>query len=204
MGDVVARADLTRAQAEQLATAGAFAVFEPDRRKAVWQAGYPGGRSDQLPVVIDTPAPTLPVMTPGEVTAADLYATGIAPDQHPFARLRPALDAHGVRAIAAVTHELDRRRTVVAGHVTHRQRPGTAGGITFLNLEDETGMLNIICTGPVWQRYRRVLRGVNMLVIRGLVEVGDGAINLLADKIAPLTSIIPAAGDTPARSRDFR
>ena len=189
---MIARADLTRRQAEQLATAGAFDQFGHDRRQALWVAGYPGS-SDQLDVPIDAKPPQLPGMTGPEVTAADLAATRIAPDQHPIAHLRGELDRHGIVPIARIGRDLDRRRITVAGHVTHRQRPGTAGGVTFLNLEDETGMLNIVCSTATWQRYRRTVKGTNTLLIRGIAEWGDGALNLLADKIAPLTAILPAS-----------
>ena len=95
----------------------------------------------------------------------------------------------------------------VAGLVTHRQRPGTAGGITFLNLEDETGMLNIVCAEPMWRAFRRVGRNANALVIRGRVEHSEGVTNLVADKLEPLSAVFPAAhGTLPSRhpSRDFR
>ena len=201
--DVITRADLTRRQAEQLATGGAFDPFGHDRRQALWLAGYPGS-SDQLDVPIDAAPPHLPGMTGPEITAADLAATRIAPDEHPIAHHRPVLDRHGILPIAAIGRELDRRRVTVAGHVTHRQRPGTASGITFLNLEDETGMLNVVVSVAVWQRYRRTVKGTNTLLIRGIAEWGDGALNLLADKIAPLSAILPAAGIAQTRSRDFR
>ena len=116
----------------------------------------------------------------------------------------PELDRHGIMPIAGIGRDLDRRRITVAGHVTHRQRPGTAGGVTFLNLEDETGMLNIVCSTATWQRYRRTVKGTNTLLIRGIAEWGDGALNLLADKIAPLAAILPATAVTETRSRDFR
>jgi len=81
----------------------------------------------------------------------------------------------------------------VAGLVTHRQRPGTAGGVTFLNLEDETGMLNVICTQGVWNRYRKVARTAAGMVIRGTLERNDGVTNLVADKISSLSSVSPDA-----------
>ena len=91
---------------------------------------------------------------------ADVWATGLSPDSHPAA-VRPGPSDRASGALA------DRRRcprvddgprVLVGGVVTHRQRPATAGGITFLNLEDETGMLNVVCSTAVWQRYRRVAR----------------------------------------------
>jgi error-prone DNA polymerase len=82
--------------------------------------------------------------------------------------------------------------------VTHRQRPATARGVTFVNLEDETGMLNVTCSPGLWQRYRRVARTSSGLVVRGRLEKAGGVVNLNADHLAPL--ILPVR----PTSRDFR
>jgi error-prone DNA polymerase len=87
---------------------------------------------------------------------------------------------------------------LVGGVVTHRQRPATAGGTTFLNLEDETGLVNVICSRGVWARYRRVGRTAAALLVRGRLERAEGVINVVADQLRPL----PLAAAT--RSRDFR
>ena len=72
----------------------------------------------------------------------------------------------------------------VGGVVTHRQRPATAGGITFVNLEDETGMVNVICSQGVWARHRRVARAAAALLVRGRLERSDeGVVNMLADRL---------------------
>jgi error-prone DNA polymerase len=86
----------------------------------------------------------------------------------------------------------------VAGVVTHRQRPGTAQGVIFINLEDETGLLNVICSPGLWRRHRRVARSSQALLVRGVLEKHQGVVNLVAHRLAPLP-----AGATP-RSRDFR
>ena len=136
-------------------------------------------------------APTLPGLDPVGHTLADLWATRVSPDGHPFAHLRPMLTSAGIRSVADLfTGESD-RRVHVAGLVTHRQRPGTAGGVTFLNLEDETGMLNVICTQGVWKRYRQVARNANGMVVRGVVERQDGVTNLLADRISAWRASTP-------------
>lgn len=86
----------------------------------------------------------------------------------------------------------------MGGVVTHRQRPKTASGITFLSLEDETGLLNVVCSVGLWQRYRRVARTSAALVVRGTLERADGVTNLVADALEPLSLAVPS------RSRDFR
>lgn len=85
----------------------------------------------------------------------------------------------------------------VAGVVTHRQRPGTASGTVFLNLEDETGLLNVVCSAGMWKRYSRVGRRASALVVRGLVESADGATSLVADRLQAL------GGIETAGSRDW-
>lgn len=89
----------------------------------------------------------------------------------------------------------------MAGLITHRQRPYTAGGVTFLNLEDETGMLNVVVFDAVWQRHRAVARSSAAVVVRGRLEHQQGAVNLVAEVIEPLLDPAVPAGH---RSRDFR
>ena len=138
-------------------------------------------------------APQLPGLDPVGHTLADLWATRVSPDGHPIAHLRPLLATSGIKSVAEVMAAEPNRRAHVAGLVTHRQRPGTAGGVTFLNLEDETGMLNVICTQGVWRRFRQVARNANGMVIRGIVERQDGVTNLVADRISSLDSVNPDA-----------
>ncbi len=91
------------------------------------------------------------------------------------------------------------RRIEVGGVVTHRQRPATAGGVTFLNLEDETGLVNVVCPVGVWNRYRRVAREAPAMIIRGMLERSEeGVVNVIADRLESLTSGIRTT------SRDFR
>jgi error-prone DNA polymerase len=97
--------------------------------------------------------------------------------------------------LAQVPHK---DRVMVAGVVTHRQRPMTAKGATFISLEDETGLINVVCSKGCWARYRAVARDASALLIRGRVESANGAINVLAEQILPLFT--PAA----VPSRDFR
>jgi len=191
---------LTSAQLEALATAG---VFDPtDRRGALWAAGPASrSRSDQLPgLTTGTIAPALPGLTPIEETIADLWATAIAPDGHPFRFLRPRLDELGVTPIAHLVDVDHGGRVLVAGNVTHRQRPMTAKGTTFLSIEDETGLGNVIVSPGCWARHRRAAQGAPALVIRGRVERQGIVVNVVADQLTSLDS--PQGLTRP--SRDFR
>lgn len=91
---------------------------------------------------------------------ADLWATGISPTSHPIEHIRVELQARGVLSAAAMTTTEPGRRVRVGGVVTHRQRPATAGGVTFPNLEDETRMINVVCSQGMWNRHRRGSSGV--------------------------------------------
>ncbi|GAB4085313.1 error-prone DNA polymerase [Myceligenerans cantabricum] len=198
--DLVRRVGLTTAQLEALATAGALGSLGVTRREALWAAGALGQEGPgTLPgVSVGADAPGLPDMTGTETARADAWATGVTPDSYPTQHVREGLRAAGVLTVAEVVATESGRRVAVGGVVTHRQRPGTAGGVTFLSLEDETGLLNVICTAGLWRRFRRVARSAPAMVVRGRVESADGAVNLLAEHLAPLSLA------TPGRSRDFR
>ena len=183
---------LTRRQMESLATAGAFAEsMGASRRDALWAAGAHGHRGDTLEVTGLNRHPVLPGMEPIEEAIADLWATGISPDGHPTVFLRTQLDDKGVvtaEGLASVPHG---GRAMVAGVVTHRQRPMTARGSTFISLEDETGLVNVICSKGCWARYRTVARDASALLVRGRIERADGVVNVIAEHLSPLFT--PAA-----------
>jgi error-prone DNA polymerase len=185
MADVARRVGLTVAQAEALATAGAFGT---DRRQALWAAGAAAQeRADRLPgLTLGGRAPELPGMSEPELAMADVWATGVSPNTFPTQFLREHLDERGVLTAERLVRAEAGERVLVAGAVTHRQRPATAGGVTFLNLEDETGMVNVVCSPGLWVRYRRVARASPALLVRGRVEKTDGVINVIAEQLEDL------------------
>jgi error-prone DNA polymerase len=130
---------------------------------------------------------------------SDLWATGLSTDNHPVRHLRDQLTERGVFSAASLKTAEPGRRVEVGGIVTHRQRPATASGITFVNLEDETGLINVICSVGVWNRYRRITRDATAMIVRGVLERSpEGVTNLLADKFETLRMA------PQTRSRDFR
>jgi error-prone DNA polymerase len=213
---------------EALATAGAFGCFPPatppenlgrevvgrpplrapdlgeerrlSRRRALWAAGAVAQTdADRLPgIVTGVHAPPLPGMSDQELSAADLWATGVAPDGHPTRFLRDDLDRRGVVTAEGLRSTEAGSRVLVAGVVTHRQRPATAGGTTFLNLEDETGLVNVVVSKGCWLRHRVVARTAPAMLIRGRLEKVEGVINVVAERLETLP--LRAA----VRSRDFR
>ena len=198
--DLTARVQLSVPQTEALATAGALGCLGLSRREALWAAGAAATqRPDRLPGVgVSSHIPALPGMTELEVTAADVWATGVSPDSFPTRFLRADLDALGVLPADQLLSVPDGTRVLVAGAVTHRQRPATARGVTFVNLEDETGMVNVLCTPGVWARHRKLAQTATALLIRGQVQNASGAVTVVAEKLGRIRL---AAG---SQSRDFR
>ncbi|WP_298795698.1 error-prone DNA polymerase [uncultured Pseudonocardia sp.] len=210
LADLAQRVRLTTPQAEALATAGACESFGVGRRSALWAAGVMASvRPTHLPgVAVGLDAPALPGMSDAELTVADIWATGVSPDSHPIQHLRTRLDRLGAVPIDQLAQlgtgpagdpEFRPPRVLVGGLVTHRQRPATAKGVTFINLEDETGQLNVTCSVGLWARYHQVAAGSSALLIRGRLERSpEGVLNLVADRLQKL----PLAVEV--RSRDFR
>ena len=199
--DLARRADLDVAHLEALAKAGALDCFGVDRRQALWQAGVAATeRAGMLPGLSAIQAPALPGMSAFELMAADVAATGVTPQQQPMALLRDALAGGGVVPAGRLLDVPDGTRVRVAGVVTHRQHPMTAGGVTFLGMEDETGLMNVIVSEGLWNRQRKLALTSKALVIRGIVENASGAVSIVADKLEPLV-----LGEVLSRgSRDFR
>lgn len=207
MEDVRRRVNgLTLAHLEALATAGAFGALtddagEPlDRRRALWAAGAVAqtGADRLVGIVTGAEPPRLPGMTDHEEAIVDLWATGVAPDGHPTRFLRDQLDELGVRTATGLAAVEPGEKVLVGGVVTHRQRPATAGGTTFINLEDETGLINVVVSKGCWTRHRRIARGAPALLVRGRLERSEGVTNVIAERL--LAMPVPAA----AASRDFR
>ena len=149
-------------------------------------------------LVVGADAPPLPLPNEVETAMADVWATGVSPSSYPTQFVRDQLSAAGVLTARGLSTVDDGSRVLVGGVVTHRQRPATASGITFLNLEDETGLVNVICSKAVWARHRRVARESAALVIRGMLERVDGVTNVVAERIDKLELSVKST------SRDFR
>jgi error-prone DNA polymerase len=198
MADLSRRVGLNTDQVEALATAGAFNSFGLSRRGALWAAGAAAvNQPGQLEVTPPVGVPVLPTMTEPEQLIADLWATGVSSD-YPTALIRDRLDRLGVVPAAQLGQIEDRTRVLVGGIVTHRQRPPSAGGVTFLSIEDETGLINIVVPQDVFHRHRRVARDAGALLVRGMLERAHSVTNVLAERIQKL----PLGPSTA--SRDFR
>jgi error-prone DNA polymerase len=214
--DLASRAGSSGGSLELLAWAGAcdsLAGASSDerspfaRRVALWQLGVaapgrtvPGGV--QLALPLDLPAPPqLRELSPWESMAADYATSGLTVHAHPLALLRPRLPADTVtsRELGHLDHGTPVR---TAGLVVARQRPGTAGGIVFVLLEDECGTINLIIPARIYERHRLTVRTEPLMLAEGRLErfaAAGGAINVLVDKVGSV-----AVPDLPmAEIKDF-
>jgi error-prone DNA polymerase len=201
MEDLVRKVpSLNTAQIEALATAGAFDIFGGQRRDALWAAGAVAqSRPNRLQgITVGQSSPVLPGMEPIEQAIADLWSTGMSPDGHPTIFVRQQLRALGVHTADELLSLGDVSTLHVAGVVTHRQRPMTAGGATFISLEDETGLINVVCSKGCWQRFRLVARDAPALLVRGKLQRSEGVVNIVAEHLSALA--VPVG----AGSRNFR
>lgn len=207
MEDFLTRSDLDRTRAETLATAGAFDSLGVTRREALWGAGALAsagtsrdGTARLEGITTGFGAPALQDMTPEQLNWADLWATGISSDSYPTQFLRSTLRVAGVVTSSGLGDLQAGQKVKVAGVVTHRQRPVTAQGVTFINLEDETGLMNVVCSSGLWVRYRNVLRSSPALVVTGRLERVESVTNVVAERIESLNLETSAI----LTSRDFR
>ncbi len=196
--DLAQRTGLPLDGLEALAAAGAMESIGLGRRAGIWAAGALAGMGpDRLPLASGTSAPGLRSMSRPEAVQADLWSTGISVT-HPVVFMRDRLDASGcMRIVDALNLHKHGTRARVGGIITHRQRPGTARGVRFLNLEDETGLLNVVVLPQVWEAHYEIARKAIGVVIGGVLEFRDGVTNLVAHRFEhwPVDGI---------SSRDFR
>ena len=194
--DLVRRAAVHQQHLEALAAAGAMDCFGESRRALTWVAGAAAqstvGRLEG--VVTGLRAPRLPVTTEIERVADDLWSLGLTPETTAIALVRGELDGRGV-TMAARLMGAESSRVTVAGVVTHRQHPETANGAVFLNLEDESGHVNVIFSKGAWARWGPVARRCPALMVRGALQRGQGIVTVQAEFVEPLV----LGATTPSR-----
>jgi len=184
------RARLEEDEAVALARAGALHCYVSDRHQAQWQvrAVARAARERWLPglrTVVDRPV-TLPAVTIDDELRLDLRALGLAPGRHILESLRPALAHHALCRAADLAAVRSGALVEVVGQAISKQRPGTAQGVVFLTLSDETGLLNAVVRPLVYARDRATIRGEALLWIGGVVERRDGAVTLRVVWARPL------------------
>jgi error-prone DNA polymerase len=152
-------------------------------------------------VADDEPAVDLPDLAPVEQVFADYRATGLSLKGHPIGFCRGDLDRLRVTAAAQLAGLPHGRHVAVAGIVLVRQRPSTAKGITFVTLEDETGVANLVVHQKTWERFYTVARRSPAWIARGVLESKFGVIHVVVRRLDDLSA---AVGGVATKSRDFR
>jgi error-prone DNA polymerase len=200
VSDLARRAQLDRGDLNALAASGALNSLTGSRRHSHWgirgiEPSFPALAKAPIPEV----RPLLPEASEGEEIVADYTHFGFTLGRHPLALLRSRFDRMSIMS-AAKMREPDCRRARVAGLVTCRQRPGTASGVIFVTLEDETGTINVVVWRNLAERQRRELLQAKLMGVEGDVEREGEVVHLIAHR---LTDFTPLLGSLDAKSRDF-
>jgi error-prone DNA polymerase len=229
MPDLWRRSGVPVASLERLAEADGFHALGLDRRQAIWAIrGLSDSRlplfddADSLRATGNEPAVTLPRMTAGRGVVEDYRSTGLSLHRHPVAFLRSELSAQRIVRCGDLAGLRDGRRVTVAGIVLVRQRPGSARGVLFVTIEDETGHANLILWPSVFDRQRRLVLSASMIACRGKLQKEGEVIHVIAEELTDLSNLLRSvelrddggAGTTPSRvaagagikvpTRDFR
>ncbi len=201
--DLWLRSGISRAGLERLAEADAFRSIGLDRRQALWEvrALDPMSAAERLPLfaAADGIAETdlqaeaqvaLPLMAEGEHVVSDYRALSLSLKAHPVSFLRERLAAHAIVEAGRLPEIASGRRVSVAGLVLVRQRPGTASGVIFATLEDETGVANVIVWPKVFERFRGIVLGARLMRVTGKLQSEQGVIHVVAEKLEDLTPLL--------------
>lgn len=179
--DFARRTGLDRGALEALAEADAFSALGVNRRHAAWILQ---GLWTDLPLFAGLarrePVPQLPVESAVESIEASYRRVGLSVDTHPMQLLRPQLD--GIDSLDQLDAVSNGRAVRIAGLVANRQRPGTAKGVVFMTLEDETAMVNLIVWPKTWARYRRLARNAALIGVDGKLQRQDEAMSVLVER----------------------
>lgn len=199
--DVVRRTGLNEAALTALAEAGAFDCMGRTRREALWEVrGF--ARSESKPFPVDFEG--LPAFRPlslFETIRWDYQRSSHSAHGHPLEPLRPKLQARRLPDARTIAAMEDGRWVRYAGLIICRQRPGTASGVTFMTMEDETGFVNLVIWPAVWEQHSKLAKTEAFLGVDGKLQVQDGVVHLIAEGFwKPDLDLKPLHGG----SRDFR
>ena len=201
--DTLRRTGLRRDHMVRLAAAGAFLPLGFGRREAIWRLqGLPDAADGDLLALIELPEPEaeLPPMTPKEELYTDYKTLGVSLDHHPMALLRDALSRRRIPTARDLEQMKDGARITVCGMVITRQRPGTASGVIFLTLEDETGHCQVVVWPKVFERYRRVVRDCMLIEVDGRLQRDGPILHVIAARVRALEMIEQPEG---VKARSF-
>jgi error-prone DNA polymerase len=201
VADLANRAQLDRHDLQVLAAANAMKPLAGDRRQALWEAVAAVPEKDLLRATSRSEeAPALTAPTEGQDLIADYRSTGLTLGRHPLALLRKKLLSMRLMPAEALALYRDGQLARACGIVTVRQRPGTANGVMFMTLEDETGSVNVIVWQSVLERQRREALGSSLLAVYGVWQRQGDVKHLLAQRLVDVSHLL---GELPTASRNF-
>jgi len=205
LDDFARRTELSQAIVAKLAEADVFSSLAIDRREALWQALGQEKRVRQMPLLAkmadEESLAALPPMPLVEQVFADYRTSGLSLKAHPIGFFRGQLDVLRVTPAGQLGKIRHGRHLRVAGLVLLRQRPGTAKGITFATIEDETGLANLVIRPEIWDRYYSVARRSPAWIAHGCLENKDSVVHLVVSRLEDLSALV---GNLKTQSRDFR
>ena len=219
LDDLRRRAALTPSALDRLAEADAYGSLDLTRRQGLWAArgAAPASSAPLFEAMglneADGRAPeALPVLAASEEVVSDYQTLRLSLKGHPVAFLRERLTRAGALSARDYPARPNGRRVAVGGVVLVRQRPGTAKGVCFMTLEDETGVANLVVWPDVFERFRPVAMGARMVLARGKVQTAEGVTHLVVEDLEDWTPMLgdltpdsaPGSGHAPARGRHPR
>jgi len=201
LDDFVRRAGLDEGAVSRLAEAGAFGGFGVERRAALWAVrGLARDPRSPMDLPVEVAEPAFAALDAFEEIDWDYRTSRHSARGHPLEPMRDALRARRLPDAREVGAMSDGARVRYAGIVICRQRPGTASGVVFLTLEDETGFVNVVCWAKVYETHRVLIKTASFLGVSGRLQVQDGVVHLIAESFwPPRVEAAPATGG----SRDF-
>jgi len=191
VGDLQHRTGLTVRVLQILAEADAFRSIGLDRRQALWQVRGLHDAPD-LPLFTSAedslePIVSLPKMALSEHVVDDYQTLRLSLKAHPLSFLRAGLDEKGAVSCAATTAMRDGQSVLIAGLVLVRQRPGSANGVCFATLEDETGVANVVIWQSCFETYRKEVMGSRMMLVKGEIQRTEDIIHIVAEQITDVS-----------------
>jgi error-prone DNA polymerase len=199
--DLAARAALDKDEREALAEAGALEPLVAGRREAVWKVQAPRGEALFEGIHVQEPSAGLPPLTRAEQLTLDYARTGLSVSDHPMRLARKGLPSR-IKSAREVALLPPRERVSAAGLVICRQRPGTAQGVVFVTMEDETGFLNLILYSRVFDEFRHVATTSALLLAHGLIEREGEVVYIVVQRLEKLV-LRELGGKIASMSRDF-
>jgi error-prone DNA polymerase len=196
--DFCERTRLPQATVSNLVRAGLFDAFG-SRRKLLWELGEIDYRPEELPLVLPVMDVPLPELQASEESLWEYELLGLSPNGQLMRHYRPALERAGVLSTAEVKAQPEGEYVRIGGMVAVKQRPGTAKGMVFISLEDETSLVDVVVRPNVYEKFLPLLRHQLFVLVEGVIQRGSGAISVLVTRALEFRSVAGTIGEEKLR-----